>query len=138
MIFQMQVEDRRVHRSNLGKSDPTLEKGSHGNFIRRVQNGRGGFASGDCTVGEIETRKLLSVRALEIESRKLGELESRIDSLEQTTAHHGGDLRAEVGHFHDDVVPAMAAVRETADHLEMILPDDLWPLPTYREMLFIK
>jgi glutamine synthetase len=32
----------------------------------------------------------------------------------------------------------MAAVRETADQLEMILPDDLWPLPTYREMLFIR
>jgi len=29
-------------------------------------------------------------------------------------------------------------VRETADQLEMILPDDLWPLPTYREMLFIR
>ena len=75
---------------------------------------------------------------LEKLTKLVGELESRIDSLEQTTAHHGGDLRAEVGHFHDDVVPAMAAVRETADHLEMILPDDLWPLPTYREMLFIK
>jgi glutamine synthetase len=32
----------------------------------------------------------------------------------------------------------MAAVRETADLLETILPDDLWPLPTYREMLFIR
>jgi glutamine synthetase type III len=26
----------------------------------------------------------------------------------------------------------------TADQIEVILPDDLWPLPTYREMLFIK
>jgi glutamine synthetase len=32
----------------------------------------------------------------------------------------------------------MVALRETADQMEMILPDDLWPLPTYREMLFIK
>ena len=41
-------------------------------------------------------------------------------------------------HFHDNVIPAMLAVREIADQIEMILPDDLWPLPTYREMLFIK
>jgi glutamine synthetase len=75
---------------------------------------------------------------LEKLTKLVGELESRIDSLEQTAAHQGGDLRAEVSHFHDDVVPAMLAVRDTADQLETILPDDLWPLPTYREMLFIK
>ena len=35
------------------------------------------------------------------------------------------------------VVPAMAAVREVADTLESIVADDLWPLPTYNEMLTI-
>jgi glutamine synthetase len=68
----------------------------------------------------------------------VGDLESRIEALEQAACHHGGDVRAEMAHFHDDVIPAMAAVRETADQLEAILPDDLWPLPTYREMLFIR
>ncbi len=32
----------------------------------------------------------------------------------------------------------MLAVREAADALEAIVPDGLWPLPTYQEMLFIK
>jgi glutamine synthetase len=32
----------------------------------------------------------------------------------------------------------MSAVRETADELERIVADDLWPLPKYSEMLFIK
>jgi glutamine synthetase len=36
------------------------------------------------------------------------------------------------------VLPAMAAVREVADRLERIVPDDLWPLPKYSEILFIK
>jgi glutamine synthetase len=36
------------------------------------------------------------------------------------------------------VMPAMAAVREVADKLERIVPDDLWPLPKYSEILFIK
>jgi len=68
----------------------------------------------------------------------VGDLEGRIEALEKAACHQGGDVRAEMAHFHDDVIPAMVAVRETADQLEMILPDDLWPLPTYREMLFIR
>ena len=32
----------------------------------------------------------------------------------------------------------MGAVRVLADKLETVVADDLWPLPTYREMLFIK
>ena len=72
-------------------------------------------------------------------TRLVGELESRIDSLEKSLGHSGGgDVRREVAHFHDDVIPAMVSLRETADIAETILPDDLWPLPTYHEMLFIK
>src|SRR5687767_771588 len=36
------------------------------------------------------------------------------------------------------VIDAMAAVREVADKLEKVVPDDLWPLPKYSEVLFIK
>jgi glutamine synthetase len=69
----------------------------------------------------------------------VGELEGAILALEKVASHHGGgDLQAEVKHFHGDVIPAMTALREIADQIEAILPDDLWPLPTYREMLFIK
>jgi glutamine synthetase len=32
----------------------------------------------------------------------------------------------------------MSAVREAADKLEKIVADDLWPLPKYSEILFIK
>ena len=38
----------------------------------------------------------------------------------------------------DHIVQAMAAVRAVADRLEKVVPDDLWPLPTYRDMLFVK
>jgi glutamine synthetase len=41
-------------------------------------------------------------------------------------------------HFKDTVLPAMLEVRAAADSLEAIVADDLWPLPTYQEMLFIK
>jgi glutamine synthetase len=38
----------------------------------------------------------------------------------------------------DKVVPAMTKLRETGDTLETLTPHGLWPLPTYREMLFVK
>jgi len=41
-------------------------------------------------------------------------------------------------HMSEVVVPAMSALRESGDLLETSLPHGLWPLPTYREMLFIK
>src|SRR3989338_8329224 len=41
-------------------------------------------------------------------------------------------------HYCDEVLPAMLEVRKAADQLESIVADDLWSLPTYQEMLFIK
>jgi glutamine synthetase len=41
-------------------------------------------------------------------------------------------------YMRDTVIPAMDDVREVADRLEKLIPDDLWPLPKYSEMLFIK
>jgi glutamine synthetase len=38
----------------------------------------------------------------------------------------------------DSVVPAMDDVRGAADTLEKVVADDLWPLPKYAEILFIK
>ena len=67
------------------------------------------------------------------------ELQDGIAKLEKALAHKNGGSR--LGHAKflcDNVLPAMAAVRETADELENIVADDLWPLATYQEMLFIK
>ena len=39
--------------------------------------------------------------------------------------------------LHEGIVDAIAALRKEVDGLEKIVPDELWPLPKYREMLFI-
>jgi glutamine synthetase len=41
-------------------------------------------------------------------------------------------------YIRDTVIPAMEAVRDVSDRLEGLVADDLWPLPKYSEMLFIK
>ncbi len=62
----------------------------------------------------------------ELESANLAENQPHGDLLE-----HGEYMR-------DTVVPAMEATRAAADKLERIVADDLWPLPKYSEILFIK
>ena len=60
-------------------------------------------------------------------------------TLEKALGHHAeGDAYAHAKHMRDQVIPAMAELRKHGDKLENIVADDLWPLPTYREMLFIR
>ena len=67
------------------------------------------------------------------------ELEEGIAGLEHALAHKSdGSVLDHAKHYRDEVIPAMLAVRKVADQLEGIIADDLWPLPTYQEMLFIK
>src|SRR5450432_702258 len=49
----------------------------------------------------------------------------------------GSTALAEAEHARDALLPAMTVVRAAADKLEGIVADDLWPLPTYQEMLYI-
>jgi glutamine synthetase len=48
------------------------------------------------------------------------------------------DILAHARYMHDVVLPAMGEVRTAADRLEKVVADDLWPLPKYSEILFIK
>ena len=50
---------------------------------------------------------------------------------------HEGTEQAHARAMLDKVVPAMNDVREAADCLETVVDDDLWPLPKYRELMFI-
>jgi glutamine synthetase len=59
--------------------------------------------------------------------------------LDHALDHHAaGDVVSHAKHARDAVLPTMSEVRKHGDKLETIVADDLWPLPTYREMLFIK
>ena len=40
--------------------------------------------------------------------------------------------------YHDNVVPAMDTIRYHIDKLELMVDNEMWPLPKYREMLFIR
>ena len=40
--------------------------------------------------------------------------------------------------YHDTVVPAMETIRYNIDKLELMVDNEMWPLPKYRELLFIR
>ena len=48
------------------------------------------------------------------------------------------DLRAKAVAYHDTVVPYLDAIRYHIDKLELMVDDEMWPLPKYRELLFIR
>ena len=66
-------------------------------------------------------------------------LELRTARLDAALDHeHPADLDGATRFMRDEVLAAMNKVRDTADALEEIVADDLWPIPTYREMLFVR
>jgi len=64
----------------------------------------------------------------------------RIGALESanTCEPPGEGALERARYIQHSIVPAMSAVREVADKLERVVPDSLWPLPKYSEILFIK
>ena len=67
------------------------------------------------------------------------ELQTRRAALGKVTAKAEGmhdELEAQAKLLTSDGAARMADVRESSDALELIVSDDLWPLPKYREMLF--
>ena len=67
------------------------------------------------------------------------ELQTRRAALGKVTAKAEGmheDLGSQAKLLTSDGAARMADVRETSDALELLVSDDLWPLPKYREMLF--
>lgn len=70
-------------------------------------------------------------------SASIADLTAALARLKAALATHVEGSLAEALHARDELLTAMDAVRAVADTLEGTVADDLWPLPTYQEMLFI-
>jgi glutamine synthetase len=67
------------------------------------------------------------------------EFQRRTGKLEKELSHEAnGSAEKHAKHYRDKVIPAMTALRATGDELENLVPHEIWPLATYREMLFVK
>ncbi len=70
---------------------------------------------------------------------KTSKLKFAVDQLESVVKEqdHGTEPYEHAKFYNEKVIPAMNAVRAVADDLEAIVDDSLWPLPKFREMLYI-
>ncbi len=75
---------------------------------------------------------------LDAVTSSIASLLAGIATLEEGIAHEGGTSTLDDARYaRDTLLPAMLAVRASSDELETVVADDLWPLPTYQEMMFI-
>ena len=64
---------------------------------------------------------------------------SKVSKLSSAIAKEDfGSTEEHMKYFADTIRSMMNDVRDDVDALEAEVADDLWPLPTYQEMLFIK
>ena len=74
-------------------------------------------------------------------SELIEEFATAIKGLEEANLSENqphGDVLEHAEYMRDHVVVAMERTRAAADKLEKVVADDLWPLPKYSEILFIK
>jgi glutamine synthetase len=79
-----------------------------------------------------------SLTALEAVSAPTAHLAAALAALKVALSDHSAESALEEAtHAQKALLPAMEAVRAAGDKLEGIVADDLWPLPTYQEMLYV-
>ena len=80
----------------------------------------------------VQEEMLAEVTTLLAEAKKaLSDLSAITD---EAAGKEEGKVQSEFYHF--SVVPAMAALRKPVDELEMIVDKEVWPMPSYGDLLF--
>jgi glutamine synthetase len=98
--------------------------------------------------GELAS-SLASLKAIGIEAdhstidKVTGLIKSLQDSVSQLEIlkegeHQSLDVASHCLFVKNEILPKMVEVRDYVDALENLVADDLWPLPTFQEMLYIK
>ncbi|MCE2454197.1 MAG: glutamine synthetase III [Gemmatimonadetes bacterium] len=85
----------------------------------------------------------LKVRGVNATARTVSDLIDRlVEKIEPLAEENQAAAEMEgtemANHVRDRVIPAMDEVRDVVDRLERIVPDELWPVPAYRDMLFVR
>ena len=71
---------------------------------------------------------------------RTAEIETQVDNLvsARKVANRIDDEHQKAIAYHDTIAPYFDIIRRQIDKLELIVDDALWPLPKYRELLFVR
>lgn len=80
----------------------------------------------------------MQVELLKAVSEKLAAMQAALTELKKVEAQASAmdDVKAQAFFYKDTVKAVMEKLRTPADELEMIVDKDIWPIPTYGELMF--
>ncbi len=86
---------------------------------------------------ELNARNLKLIKDI---ARRTASIESQVEELvaARKVANKIEDEHAKAIAYHDTIAPMFDTIRRQIDKLELVVDDALWPLPKYRELLFIR
>ncbi|MGI6223820.1 MAG: glutamine synthetase III [Prevotella sp.] len=104
-------------------------------LAKNVQNMYAIFGKDDATKLTARNKKLIEEIAERTQT-----IETNVEELvnARKVANKIEDTREKAIAYHDTVAPKMDIIRYHIDKLELIVSDELWELPKYRELLFIR
>ena len=92
------------------------------------------------TAAEFKKASSTQVKLIKEISEHLSAVKDDVDSLraERKKADKMTDVEKIANLYADKVMPLLNSVREHSDRLEMLIDDEMWPLPKLRELLFTR
>jgi glutamine synthetase len=81
---------------------------------------------------QIDTLRTISSYIIDIRNMVAGMVDAR------KKANAVDDVHKRARTYSNTIIPFMQNIRDRIDHLEIIVDDELWPLPKYRELLFLR
>ena len=81
-----------------------------------------------------------NIKLIEEIAQRTATIETKVEELvaARKVANKIEDEHAKAIAYHDTIAPMFDVIRRQIDKLELIVDDALWPLPKYRELLFIR
>ena len=107
-------------------------------YIPAVMEFVANLAEDISTLRSISASSKVQEKFLKTASSLLESAHEKVSALEKTLkkAQGIGDVSKQAKAYRDNVFTAMANLREDIDILETIIPRELWPVPTYADLLF--
>ena len=104
-------------------------------LAKNVENMYAIFGRDDATKLTARNKKIIREIAERTQT-----IETNVEELvnARKVANKIEDTRARAIAYHDSVAPKLDTIRYQVDKLELIVSDELWELPKYRELLFIR
>ena len=131
---KIQIEARVLGDLSMNHIIPVATR-YQSSLLKNVQNITAIFS-----VEKAEKLNARNIKIIEEIAERTSTIEQQVEELvnARKLANKIEDEHAKAIAYHDSVEPKLDEIRYQIDKLELIVDDSLWPLPKYRELLFIR